>query len=75
MNLLDYTRTSPARVYDLIEQLAGARGVAIAASEIVGLLPVGALTDLAQRELRAADLGPERVLENRLLVELLRRLG
>lgn len=39
MNLLDIDVTSPARVFAAVEAGAGARGVAVLKSEIVGLIP------------------------------------
>ncbi|MDH3592909.1 MAG: glutamate formimidoyltransferase, partial [Planctomycetota bacterium] len=43
LNLVDWTRTSPARAYAEIERLAREAGVAIRASEVVGMIPRGAV--------------------------------
>lgn len=52
MNLLDIDVTSPAAVFTRVKELAGARGVAIERSELVGLIPergiLGAGTALLQ---------------------------
>jgi glutamate formiminotransferase/formiminotetrahydrofolate cyclodeaminase len=39
MNLLDIDVTSPAAAFSLVQKEAGARGVAVSQSEIVGLIP------------------------------------
>jgi glutamate formiminotransferase len=62
MNLLDTTVTPMWRVWEEVERLAGAAGVAIRDSELIGLAPQSAI-------LAAADhtgVTPERALEDRL---------
>lgn len=44
MNLLDYRRTSPGRVFEEVRARAEAAGVRILESEVVGLVPQGAVT-------------------------------
>lgn len=39
MNFTDYKQTSPLEVWEAIRQLAGAAGVTVAGSELVGLIP------------------------------------
>jgi glutamate formiminotransferase len=45
MNLLDYRRTTPARVADRVEREARVRGAAVARWELVGCAPADAWTD------------------------------
>lgn len=45
MNLVDYTKTNMHVVYDKISELAVADGVRVTGSEIVGLLPLAAITE------------------------------
>lgn len=50
MNLLDYERTSLATAFDAVRSEAGRRGVAVAGTELVGLVPQAAVPgDLASR--------------------------
>ena len=68
MNLVDYEVTPPHLVYREIERLAQARGIAIAGSELIGLIPARALEWAAQAgvDLRWENFSPDNVLENRL---------
>ena len=66
MNLYQLERTGPGRVYAEVERLAGAAGVEVASSELVGLMPEQALYEAARAGLRLRqDLGVF-VLERRL---------
>jgi glutamate formiminotransferase len=47
MNLLDFSVTPIWRVWEEVERLAGREGVALRESELIGLAPVAALTDVA----------------------------
>lgn len=47
MNLLDHARTPIWRVWETAEELAGREGVSVLDSELVGLAPQQALTDVA----------------------------
>lgn len=60
-NLVDFRRTGVARVFSEIEARAKARGVAVARSELVGLIPRAALEAAATDLLRLS--GADRVLE------------
>lgn len=66
MNLTDFETTSIGAAFDAIAREAGAQGVSIAGSEIVGLIPRQALEDAAVRYLKVENYGPELILENRL---------
>jgi glutamate formiminotransferase len=47
MNLLDFTVTPIWRVWETVEAAAAAHGVALRESELIGLAPIAALTDVA----------------------------
>ena len=66
MNLTNYKVTSILRVVEEIRRGARAYGVAIASSEIIGLLPQDALTEADCAEFRVSNFSAERVLEARL---------
>lgn len=67
INLLDATRTPMARVFDLVRVEAERFGVLIAESEIVGLVPLDAVLDVAGAYLRLRDFSRSQVLEVRLM--------
>jgi glutamate formiminotransferase len=71
MNLTDFRVTSMADVVAAIGERAGAAGVPIRESEIVGLLPQDALVRLAQAALFARDFSRDQVLEAKVLDTLL----
>lgn len=67
MNLLDYEITSIRTVYDRVADLAAARGVAVAESELVGLAPAAAIDAALARHIRLPDFDERRqVVEARL---------
>lgn len=72
MNLTDFTTTPPHVVFDLVRQLAEARGVSIAGSELIGFIPKAAMEMAARHYLRIENFTPEHILENR-LAEILQR--
>jgi glutamate formiminotransferase len=67
MNLLDYRATPPAAAYAAVAELAELAGARIEASEIVGLVPAGALEGTDPADLRLRGPAPELSLEARLL--------
>jgi glutamate formiminotransferase len=67
MNLLDWRATPPAAAYAAVAALAGRAGARVEASEIVGLVPAGALDGADPAGLHLRDFGPGQVLEARLL--------
>jgi glutamate formiminotransferase len=69
MNLEDWETSAPHQVVSRIEELATARGVAVACSELVGLIPAGAVSAAAGAALHIDGLDPSRTLELRLLGE------
>jgi glutamate formiminotransferase len=67
MNFEEWERTSPHVVVERIAAEARSRGAEIAGSELVGLMPAGAVVAAAGPALELAGLEPSRVLELRLL--------
>jgi len=66
MNLTDFEQTPLHEVFDAVQREAAARGVAIAGSEIIGLIPKKALEDAAAHYLKCENFESGLVLENRL---------
>ena len=66
MNLTDYTVTPISKVFDAIRAEADARGVEIANGEIIGLIPLDAVCDLAARLLRLEGFTSRQILERRI---------
>ncbi len=66
MNLTDYRRTPIYRVVEMIRREAARYGVAIASSEVVGLIPNEALVDAARFYLQLDGFSSDQILENRL---------
>lgn len=71
MNLLDFRATPLHRLYARVRELAAERGVALAGSEVVGLVPTAALAASAAELLGAPGLTASSVLEQRLVERLL----
>jgi glutamate formiminotransferase len=69
MNLTDYHQTPMHRVLELIRAEAAYYGLTVTHSEVVGLLPAEALSDVAQFYLQLRGFSSNQVLENRLLEE------
>jgi glutamate formiminotransferase len=67
MNLTNYQKTSLFRVFETIKNEAERYGVPIIGSEIVGLVPLEALINIADHYLRLEKFTDEQVLEKRLL--------
>lgn len=66
MNLLDYRRTPPAAAFATVAGLAARAGVAVAASEVIGLLPAAALEGVDPASLLLTGWDGDRLLETRL---------
>ena len=66
MNMIDYHTTSLLRVYEEIRRLADAEGVAIAESEVVGLVPLEPLIEAAAAHFKLANFQRSQILETRL---------
>lgn len=64
MNLTDYRVTSPLTALRAIAEEAEARGVPVVETEIVGLVPMDVLVDLARQSLQARGFTAAQVLES-----------
>jgi glutamate formiminotransferase len=63
MNLIDVAATPLHRVVAEVERLAAGHGVAVAAGELVGLMPASVAVPAAADALHLPQLAPDRVLE------------
>ncbi len=63
MNITDYTQTALYRIFELVRIEANRYGVTLAGSELIGLMPIGALLDTASYYLGLDDLTADRILE------------
>jgi glutamate formiminotransferase len=68
LNVCDFERTGLLRVFREIEREAGARGVAIRESELVGLAPRAALPDGVAEAIRLRGFDPSKQIVEALLV-------
>ncbi len=66
MNMVDYTQTSLFRVFDTIEREANRYGVNVIGSEIIGLVPMQALVDVADYYLKLENFNSSQILEKRM---------
>jgi glutamate formiminotransferase len=66
INMTDYTKTALYRVFELIRIEAKRWGVPVVGSEIVGLVPMGALVDTAAYYLQLENFKMDQVLESRI---------
>jgi glutamate formiminotransferase len=67
MNLVDYRVTSMYTAFNEVARRAAEHGVSVRRSEVVGLLPEGALVDVTRRALQAHEFTQQEVLEARVL--------
>jgi glutamate formiminotransferase len=67
MNLTNYPKTPIFRVFELIKAEAKRYGVGILSSEIIGMVPLDALIDVAEYYLQLENFKKEQVLERKLL--------
>ncbi len=66
INLVDFEKTPLHLVFEQVAQSCRTRGIGIAGSELIGLIPEAALRGSAGHDLQWLNLPPELVLENRL---------
>jgi glutamate formiminotransferase / 5-formyltetrahydrofolate cyclo-ligase len=66
MNLTNYQKTSLFRVFETIKNEAERYGVPVIGSEIVGLVPLEAIVDVANHYLRTEKFTTDQVLEKKL---------
>lgn len=69
MNMTDFSQTALYRAFELIRAEAARFGVAVAGSEIVGLVPLTALVDCAAYYLGLENFSPMQILEMNLISE------
>lgn len=67
MNLVDFTQTPVQRAFEVVKEEAAHYGVTILESEVVGLLPLEAIVDVARHYLRLRDFTREQILETHLM--------
>lgn len=67
MNLTDYRVTNIPKVYEFIKEEALKEGVEIESSEIVGLIPMGALESVSQHYLKCESFSVRQVIEQQIL--------
>ncbi len=67
MNLTDYNTTSISRAFDEVLRNSEDLGVKVVESEIVGLVPLEAISQAATSYLRLANFTNNQIIENRLL--------
>jgi glutamate formiminotransferase len=67
MNMVDYSKTPLFRVFDAIEREAKRYGVNVIGSEIIGLLPMAAMIDVADYYLRIENFDHSQILEKRMM--------
>lgn len=65
-NLTDYTQTSMPAVFDAVTRLAAEQGVEVLESELIGLVPEGALAGRSPESLKLTDFDERRILEHAL---------
>jgi len=66
MNLLNYEVTSMFKVFDAIKEEAEKQGVEVIGSEVIGLVPMNALIDVAEKYLKIENFKKDQILERRL---------
>ncbi len=66
MNLTNYQKTPIFRVFEMVRREAERYGVSILESEVVGLIPLAALTSAAEFYLQLERFGDGQILENKL---------
>ncbi|AEH51064.1 glutamate formimidoyltransferase [Pseudothermotoga thermarum] len=67
MNMTNYKKSPLFRVLETIRREAQRYGVPVVSTEIIGMVPLQAMIDVAQFYLQLDDFGVDRVIENRLL--------
>jgi glutamate formiminotransferase len=67
MNLTNYRVTGISKVFEFIREEAFKKGVEIGESEVVGLIPLGALEGMVQHYLKYPDFLIRQVIEQRIL--------
>lgn len=73
MNLTDYTRTPLVTAFDAVADMAARLGVHVHESELIGLIPAGALANITPERVGLFGFDPSRVLETRIAEATQRR--
>ena len=71
MNLVDYEVTGMQQAYSVVRTEADRLGVEIAGTEIVGLVPEGALDNSADYFLKLEDFSEDKILEHRIQARMI----
>jgi glutamate formiminotransferase len=66
MNLVNPTRFGPADAFDTVRELAEAGGGTVSRAELVGLLPLDVLVQIASQRWTELDLDEDRTVERRI---------
>jgi glutamate formiminotransferase len=66
MNLTDFRRTGLREAFVRVRDEAGARGVEVSESELIGLAPAAALDETTARAIKLRDFSASQILESRL---------
>ncbi len=66
MNLLNYEVTSIFKVFNTIKEEAEKQGIEVIGSEVIGLVPMNALIDVADKYLKIENFKKDQILERRL---------
>ena len=69
MNMTNYKRTPLFRVFETIKREAERYGTQVVSSEIVGMVPLDAIVDVAAWYLQIDDFHTEQIIEKKLLEE------
>lgn len=67
MNLTDYTRTSIYSAFEMVKMEARRYGVPVVGSEVIGLVPMQALVDVAEYYLGIENFSSDQIIENRIM--------
>jgi len=67
MNLVNYTKTPIPRVLETVRSEAARYGVAVAGTELIGPVPMGALEEVVRHYMQTHDFTAEQIVESALL--------
>ncbi len=74
MNMTNYKKSPLFRVFETIRREAQRYGVSVVGTEIIGMVPMQAMLEVAQYYLQLDDFGINRIIENRVM-DILAREG
>lgn len=67
MNMTDFTKTALYRSFEMVKMEAKRYGVNVVGSEIIGLVPMNALVDVAEYYMGIENFSYDQILENRVM--------